>query len=65
MELLRGEFVDVLPVSRSFEFRLANAQEIIRSRMSSHLHDVDELNKHLNQAVQIQVTLATGGRATC
>ncbi len=55
-EQLRGEFIGVLPNSRSFEFRLTSDQQIIRGKVSPRLQNVDEINGHLHQAVQIEVT---------
>ncbi len=53
---LRGEFVGVLPNSRSFEFRLASDGQIIRGKVSPHVQNVDVINDHLHSAVQIDVT---------
>ena len=55
-EQLHGEFIGVLPNSRSFEFKLASDQQIIRGKISPRLLNVDDINGHLNQAVQIEVT---------
>lgn len=53
---LRGEFVGVLPNSRSFEFRLASDGQIIRGKVSPRVQNVDVINDHLHSAVQIDVT---------
>lgn len=53
---LRGEFVGVLPNSRSFEFRLASDGQIIRGKVSPRVQNVDVINDHLHSAVQIEVT---------
>ena len=55
-ERLRGEFVGVLPNSRSFEFRLASDGQIIRGKVSPRVQNVDAINDHLHSAVQIDVT---------
>ena len=55
-EQLRGEFVGVLPNSRSFEFRLASDGQIIRGKVSTRVQNVDAINDHLHSAVQIDVT---------
>ncbi|MGE4125810.1 MAG: hypothetical protein AB7E59_11175 [Pusillimonas sp.] len=55
-EQLHGEFIGVLPNSRSFEFKLASDHEIIRGKVSPRLQNVDDINAHLNHIVQIQVT---------
>lgn len=55
-EQLRGEFVGVLPNSRSFEFKLASDGQIIRGKVSPRVQNVDAINDHLHRAVQIDVT---------
>lgn len=55
-EQLRGEFVGVLPNSRSFEFRLASDGQIIRGKVSPRVQNVDAINDYLHSAVQIDVT---------
>jgi len=55
-EQSRGEFVGVLPNSRSFEFKLAGDQQIIRGKVAPRLQNVDDINGHLHQTVQIEVT---------
>lgn len=55
-EQLRGEFIGVLPNSRSFEFRLASDGQIIRGKVSPRVQHVDAINAHLHSAVQIDVT---------
>lgn len=55
-EQLRGEFVGVLPNSRSFEFRLASDEQIIRGKVAPCVQNVDAINDHLHSAVQIDVT---------
>ena len=55
-EQLRGEFVGVLPNSRSFEFRLASDGQIIRGKVSPRVQNVGTINDHLHSAVQIYVT---------
>lgn len=54
-EQLRGEFVGMLPNSRSFEFKLASDGQIIRGKVSPRLQNVDFINGYLHQAVQIDV----------
>ena len=56
VEQLQGEFVGVLPNSRSFEFRLVGDGQIVRGKVSPRVQDVDAINSHLHQAVQIDVT---------
>jgi len=55
-EQLRGEFVGVLPNSRSFEFRLASDGQFIRGKVSPRVQNVDAINEHLHSPVQINVT---------
>lgn len=60
-EQLLGEFVGVLPNSRSFEFRLASDGQIIRGKVSPRVQNVDAINDHLYSAVQIDVTCTQVG----
>ncbi len=53
---LCGEFVGVLPNSRTFEFRIAGDGQIIRGKVSPRLQNVDAINELLHQLVQIDVT---------
>lgn len=50
---LDGEFVGVLPVARTFEFKLADSGEIIRGKISPKLGNVEYLNDHLHARVSI------------
>jgi hypothetical protein len=59
-EQLQGEFVGVLPKSRTFEFKLAN-DEIIRGKVSPLIQQVDAINERLHQVVQIDVMLTQVG----
>jgi hypothetical protein len=56
---LTGEFQGVLPKARSFEFKLAKNQEIIRGKVSASIPTPDVINDHLHQAITIDA-LATG-----
>ena len=55
-EQLQGQFLGVLPKSRRFEFKLAHTGQIIRGKVSQRLQDIESLNAHLHQPVQIDVT---------
>lgn len=50
-----GEFVGVLPKSRTFEFRLASDGQIIRGKVSPLIQSIDAINDHLHQSVVIDV----------
>jgi len=52
---LEGKFLGVLPNSRSFEFKLASDEQIIRGKISPRLRNIESLNEHLHQRVQIDV----------
>lgn len=52
---LLGEFVGVLPNSRTFEFKLAGEEKIVRAKVAPSIKNVDVLNQHLNQATSITV----------
>jgi hypothetical protein len=53
-QTLEGEFVGVLPVARSFEFKLAGNEEIVRGKISPNVGDVETLNDHLYQRVRVE-----------
>jgi hypothetical protein len=55
---LTGEFQGVLPKSRSFEFKIAESQEIIRGKVIAAIASPDQINNHLNESITIDV-LAT------
>ena len=58
---LHGEFVGVLPNGRTFEFKLSGDEQIIRGKVSPLIQNVDEINLHLHQTVQIDVTTTQVG----
>lgn len=53
-ETLEGEFIGVLPVARSFEFKLSDSDEIVRGKISPKMGDVEMLNNRLHQRVRIE-----------
>jgi hypothetical protein len=55
---LTGEFQGVLPKARSFEFKIAANQEVVRGKVSPTITSPDEINNHLHQSLTIDV-LAT------
>ena len=54
-EQLRGEFVGVLPKSRTFEFKITSDGQIIRGKVPTNIQDVDQINDHLHDSVEIVV----------
>jgi hypothetical protein len=60
----RGEFLGVLPDSRTFEFRLADSNEVVRGKVGLEIADPDVINRHLHQPVTIDVLAmrVAGGR---
>lgn len=52
---LQGEFVGALPKSRTFEFKLAGEEIIIRGKVATSILNVDEINQHLHQLTFIEV----------
>lgn len=52
---LQGEFIGALPKSRTFEFKLAGDEIIIRGKVATSIPDVDEINQHLHQLTFIDV----------
>lgn len=54
-EQLQGEFLGVLPNSRSFEFKLDDNGQVIRGKVSTRLQNLESLNDHLHEPAQIDV----------
>lgn len=54
-EKLQGEFVGALPQSRTFEFKLASQDLIIRGRVAPVVQDIHAINNHLGETVEIDV----------
>ncbi len=54
-EQLNGSFVGALPQSRTFEFQLADNQQIIRGKVAAAIQNIDDINQHLHQPVFIDV----------
>ena len=52
---LRGEFVAALPFSHTFEFLVAENQQVIKGKVPRSLPVEADINDHLHQAVTIQV----------
>jgi len=52
---LQGEFVGALPKSRTFEFKFAGDETIIRGKVAASILDVDEINQHLHHKTFIDV----------
>lgn len=53
--LIIGSFEGALPTGRTFEFRIRETREVIRGKVLSALQDVDTLNDHRHEEVQIRV----------
>ncbi|MHB8743625.1 MAG: hypothetical protein ACYC9L_10925 [Sulfuricaulis sp.] len=53
-----GEFQGVLPKRRTFEFRVANSEDVITGKIGSGISNADALNQHLHTYARIEV-LAT------
>lgn len=53
-----GEFQGVLPKRRTFEFRVADSEDVITGKIGPSISDVDALNRHLHTLARIEV-LAT------
>jgi hypothetical protein len=55
---LVGEFQGVLPKGRTFEFKLATSNEVVRGKVGPAIADPEIINRHLHQPATIQA-LAT------
>lgn len=52
---LFGEFQGVLPKGRTFEFKVAANDEIVRGKVGLEIDDPDVINRHLHQPVEVTV----------
>ncbi len=52
---LFGEFQGVLPKGRSFEFKVASNDEIVRGKIGVEIDDPNVINEHLHKPVEIIV----------
>lgn len=63
---LAGSFIGALPHGRTplFEFRLSEGGEVIRGKVAAAVHDIEQINRHLYEAVDIRVmqTRVGGGK---
>ena len=58
LQTYSGEFQGVLPKRRTFEFRVANSEDVITGKIGPGISDADALNDHLHTLARIEV-LAT------
>jgi hypothetical protein len=56
---LKGEFLGVLPRRRTFEFKIDAPEQVIAGKFSPAVEYADNINKHLNQLVNIRVMATT------
>lgn len=60
-QTLHGKFIGALPKSRTFEYMLAEHEQIIRGKAASIIQNVDEINQHLHHKVSIKVMVTQVG----
>jgi hypothetical protein len=60
-QTLSGEFQGVLPKSRTFEFRIAGGDDVVRGKVGLAIGDPDFLNQHLHKATRIKVMVTRVG----
>jgi len=58
---LSGQFLGVLPHRRTFEFEIAETQEIVTGKVGPAIADAGEINQNLNRPVTIQVHTKKAG----
>lgn len=63
-QLLSGEFQGVLPKSRTFEFKLADQDFVIKGKVGASIIDPDSLNNqlHLPRNIKVMMTKVGNGR---
>lgn len=60
-QFLNGEFQGVLPRRRTFEFKIAGTDQVIVGKIAPIIEDVDLINKHLHQQVEIRAMVTRVG----
>lgn len=60
-QFLNGEFQGVLPGRRTFEFKIAGTDQVIVGKVAPIIEDVDLINKHLHQQVEIRAMVTRVG----
>lgn len=60
-QYLDGEFQGVLPKGRTFEFKVAGEEEIVRGKVGPVIKDANDLNSRLHQAARIKVMVTRVG----
>ena len=60
---LQGQFVGVLPESRTFEFWLADGRQVVSGKISPGLDQVETLNLHLDVPVRVIVSQTQVGNS--
>lgn len=60
-QFLNGEFQGVLPRRRTFEFKIAGTDQVIVGKVAPIIEDVDLINKHLHQQVEIRAMVTRVG----
>lgn len=58
---LEGVFQGVMPMGRTFEFKLATQEEVVRGKLGPAIQDADALNTHLYQTTTIKVMVTQVG----
>ena len=53
---LQGHFEGALPHRRTFEFKLADSEEIIVGKIAPSIHDPSKINDHLHDRVTVAMT---------
>lgn len=52
---ISGQFIGVLPQSRTFEFRIAEGEEIIRGKVGPDIQDAGVINRYLERDLMIDI----------
>lgn len=60
-QFLNGEFQGVLPRRRTFEFKIVGTDQVIVGKVAPIIEDVDLINKHLHQQVEIRAMVTRVG----
>jgi hypothetical protein len=61
LQTVRGAFLGVLPISRDFEFRVADADRVIKGKIAPAMGDIGVINEKAHRQTEIQVIVKRVG----
>lgn len=60
-KFIEGEFQGILPKRRTYEFKISGTNQVIVGKVAPAIEDVDSINKHLHELVEIRTMITQVG----